>query len=76
MELTKFWFVWNPQGNAPRYRHGSKASADTEALRLARQHRGQQFIVLKAVGGAASVDAPIEPIAFVSGDLNDDDIPF
>jgi hypothetical protein len=74
MKLTKFWMVWNPQGNAPRYQHGSKSSADTEALRLARQHRGQQFIVLKAVGGACSQEAPIEPIMFVAG--ASDDIPF
>lgn len=74
MELTKFWFVWNPAGNAPRHRHGSKAFAEIEALRLARLHRGQQFIVLKAVGGACSQEAPVEPIKFVPGDA--DDIPF
>lgn len=74
MEATKFWFVWNPQGNAPRHRHGSRSAADAEAMRLARQHYGQQFIVLKAVGGACSQEAPIEPIKFVAGDT--DDIPF
>lgn len=74
MELTKFWFVWNPAARAPQYRHGSKALAQQEAERLAALHPGQQFIVLKAVGGAVAPNRPIESIVFVPSDA--DDIPF
>jgi len=44
-----FWFVWNSDGEAPKYRHGSYDSALNEATRLARQCRGQEFIVLESV---------------------------
>lgn len=74
MKLTKFWVVWNPSAGTPRHRHDSKANAEIEAGRLAAQHPGQQFIVLKAVGGAVSKIAQPEPIKFAAPDT--DDIPF
>lgn len=74
MELTRFWFVWNPSASLPRHRHNSKADAQREAERLAALHPGHQFIVLKAVGGACSQITPPEPIQFVTSDT--DDIPF
>lgn len=74
MNLTKFWVVWNPSASAPRFRHGSKIDAEAEALRLAAQHPGHQFIVLKAVGGAVCTIIPPEPIKFTAPDT--DDIPF
>jgi len=45
-----FWLVWNPQGGAPKKDHGTKASAEREAERLARLNRGQRFIVLQSIG--------------------------
>ena len=74
MKLTKFWFVWNPAARAPQHRHGSKAGAQQEAERLAHLNPGQQFIVLKAVGGAIVQERPVERIEFEAP--SDDDIPF
>jgi hypothetical protein len=47
--MAQFWFVWNPQGNAPTCRHGSEQSAINEAERLARLNPGQEFVVLEAL---------------------------
>lgn len=74
MDLTKFWFVWNPAAAVPRFRHPSKAEAQREAERLARQHPGQQFIVLKAVGGAIVPVTNVDQIKFVPA--VEDDFPF
>ncbi|WP_144154488.1 hypothetical protein [Paraburkholderia sp. BCC1885] len=44
-----FWLVWSPTGvRPPKYRHATERSAVTEAERLAREHRGQLFVVLEA----------------------------
>jgi len=44
-----FWLVWNPNGHAPRYQHGTLDQAASEAERLARTNPGQTFIVLESV---------------------------
>lgn len=49
LRYAPFWFVWNPNGHAPRYRHPSEASAIKEAERLARENPGRTFIVLESV---------------------------
>lgn len=46
---SSFWMVWNPEGNAPRFKHDTIAAAVTEAERLARLNRGAEFYVLMAV---------------------------
>ena len=56
MSEHPFWFVLNPDGRAPRYRHTSEKSARDEAERLARNNPGVTFIVLKAVASVRSVD--------------------
>lgn len=45
-----FWMVWNPSGRSPTVRHPDPASAKQEAERLARQERGQTFVVLQSIG--------------------------
>ena len=50
MEQGGFYFVWNPQGHAPTFRHATWEAAREEALRLARQAPGQEFIVLGSIG--------------------------
>ncbi len=50
MATKQFWFVWNPAGRAPTYRHPSLVSAKTEADRLAALNPGQEFVVLQSVG--------------------------
>ena len=44
----EFWLVWNPGGQNPTCRHGSKESAEDEAERLARTNPTYRFYVLKA----------------------------
>lgn len=51
-----FWVVWNPDQNAPRYRHASEVAAIGEAERLARMNPGQRFFVLEAIA-LRSVDS-------------------
>jgi len=49
-----FWYVYREGGDAPQYRHGTKAEAVNEADRLAVLCPGMEFHVLKCV---ASVKA-------------------
>lgn len=70
MELKTFWFVWNENGNAPRYKHGGEAEAINEAERLAHLHPGQTFVVLEAKH-ARTVDR-MQRVSFAT----DADIPF
>lgn len=76
-EHTKFWMVWSPQGRAPTFKHTSKDSADTEAARLAKLNPGNQFFVLKAVGGWQTDIPLIKPIVVRGKNTcTDDGIPF
>jgi hypothetical protein len=50
-EVSEFWMVWSPQGRAPTVKHQSKESAKAEARRLAVVAPGDDFFVLKAIGG-------------------------
>ena len=44
-----FYLVWSPTGaTPPSYRHYSHTSAVKEAERLAFEHAGSQFVVLRA----------------------------
>lgn len=47
--MKPFWMVWNPQGYNPTREHETLESAQREAERLARQCRGQNFVVLESV---------------------------
>lgn len=49
IEQPAFWFVWNPDGRSPVFRHPSCDSALSEAKRLARAFPGQTFIILESV---------------------------
>ena len=44
------YFVWNPDGGPPTYRHDDLECAVNEARRLARQSPGHSFIVMSTVG--------------------------
>lgn len=67
MKRERFWLVCNPSGRAPTHRHISRESADTEADRLASSNPGQDFIVMKAVGGV-SAEAKKTKIEFQTTD--------
>ena len=69
-----FFLVWNPEGREPpRYRHYTEHSAQQEAMRLAAEHHGQEFFVLKAKGRACSTAVIYEEL---TGLADDDEIPF
>jgi len=47
--LDAFFIVWSPTGPTnPSYRHEVRASAVSEAERLARAHPGNEFFVMQA----------------------------
>lgn len=52
-----FYVVWNPNGGPPRVRHQCEEAAKQEALRLAEQNPGHEFIVLASVGTARKITA-------------------
>jgi len=48
-ERAVFYMVWTKTGRCPRIAHNDFDAAAREAKRLAAQHPGKKFIVLKAV---------------------------
>lgn len=49
--MEKFWLVWNEtMGGRSTVKHSSCASAEREAERLARNHRGSTFAVMEVIG--------------------------
>ena len=49
VEGVDFFYVWTKSGRTPRYAWTTQAEAEGEAERLARQHPGRKYIVLRAV---------------------------
>ncbi len=47
--MKQFWFVWNPSGRDPSFKHETEESAILEAERLARANAGKEFVVLEAI---------------------------
>lgn len=69
--------VWRVNGHSPSYVHENRESAYAEAGRLARQHVGDQFIVLKSVRGFQVDVPPPPPIReFGMSEFEFDNIPF
>lgn len=60
-EPVDFWMVWTKTGWPPKRQHKTKIEAMNEAARLAHQHPGKKFMILKAET-KVWVDAP-EPTA-------------
>jgi len=80
LNMNLFWMV---HGAGPaNHRHASRASAVTEAERLARANPGQVFVVLEAVEAVRKVDVErvdlLDPITRSPRKQPDawDDIPF
>lgn len=76
--ITKFWLVWSDDGRAPTRKHWTKASAETEADRLATSHPGQVFTILACVGARLAHIQPAAKVAVVKREprKSDDEIPF
>lgn len=65
-----YWLVWRLNGESPKHKHATFELADAEAQRLARTHRGAEFVVLETVRSHQASD-------LVSTDLRPDrGIPF
>lgn len=77
---TRYWLVWNSSRavSTSAHRHLTRALADKEALRLAVQNPGQEFVVLKAVTSVkAKLPEPeISWSAYQNSTDPDDHIPF
>lgn len=73
MSKGKFWMVLG--SGEPRFRHPSKASARTEAERLARANPGCEFVVLEALATVVKSDLHWE-LNDMDGSEEPDDIPF
>lgn len=72
--MEVFWYVYNPDGFRPRYRHTTAESAIAEARRLAKANHGHRFEVLRCIGFAH-----VEPKPDVFTPLKEspqDEIPF
>lgn len=50
--MDVYWYVFNPEGFRPRYKHATVESAIVEARRLAESCPGQRFEVLRCIGFA------------------------
>jgi len=61
-ENEAFWMVWSPQGRAPTHKHPTLDAAKKEAMRLAAENPGRDFVVLQSVGAARV------PVQFVQHD--------
>lgn len=66
-----FYFVWNPMGRAPSFRHATYDAALGEAKRLARDNAGQEFIILGAMTRCV-----VETLRVVNLDTSSLEIPF
>lgn len=51
----KFWYVFNPNGGAPRLQHKTLESAQAEAKRLSELNPQNEFLVLEAVSSHKAV---------------------
>lgn len=69
MEEETFFLVWNPQRNAPTYKHGTLELATLEAKRLAAKTPNEKFFVLQAITCSEKNDVITRPLVL-------DPIPF
>jgi hypothetical protein len=60
--MQQFYMVLNPATNFTRFRHQDYQSAKAEAMRLARNHPGQDFIVLSAVASVVKDDLRVDEV--------------
>ena len=68
-ESDRFWILWNPNGNEPpRVRFTNLVAAERARDNMARQHPGNEFIVMQSVSSARAIDIEVtrftEPAPF------------
>lgn len=47
--MERFWLIWEPSTGKTHVKHYSYQQATNEAERLARLHKGKQFVVLESI---------------------------
>ena len=57
--MKPYYYVYRYDGPGPKFRHDTLQSARAEALRLAEQHPGAHFLILKFVGFASANKANV-----------------
>ena len=69
VQQSCFWLVWALDGPTSKYKHSNQQSAENEAVRLARENPGTQFVVMQSLTGHHQPLPGVEKIDF-------DPIPF
>lgn len=72
--MEVYWYVFNPDGFRPRYKHLTAESAIQESRRLAELCPGQRFEVLRCVG-FSRVEPKPDVFSLLKESLQDE-IPF
>lgn len=67
--MKPYYMVLNTSTKFTQYKHDSYGAAKAEAIRLARVHAGQEFVVLAATASIKMQDVVIDEVAT-------DDLPF
>lgn len=74
---TKFWMVWDVNGNPPRVQHWTKQDAEQEARRLSALCPGRTFVVLACVSAFRAEIAPVQTIPVLKREpVDGEHIPF
>lgn len=68
--MKLYYMVLCPETNYTRFRHESYKSAKDEAIRLANQYQGKEFVVLAAIATVKKADVIVDEVPRA------DDIPF
>jgi len=73
---SKFWMVYGIGQRQPAFQHDSKALAEHEAKRLARNNPGVTFVVLEAVSAMIKHDVEVIALRERSDNPANDGMPF
>jgi hypothetical protein len=60
--MQQYYMVLQPSTNYTRYKHSDYQAAKAEAMRLARAHSGQEFVVLAAVATIVKDDIKVDEV--------------
>jgi hypothetical protein len=58
----KFWMVYSPNGNPPKFKHDDSDAAEAEANRLAAANPGETFVVLEAMNEFKTAAPQVERV--------------
>ena len=68
IDEMEFFIVWSPEGtHNPAVRHWTLEQAAREAERLAQQHVGKEFVVLRSIVARQVPPAPMRRVRYEDG---------